>query len=116
MALSLVTEERQMPPQRPYNGPERRQSDRMVLSELKDAVSQGVDEAIRKTFVTLGLDLTDPEDIERWYADRAWISQRRADEEARKHAGIAGNVGFRNGVITVLLSTFLAWLISQWHK
>jgi hypothetical protein len=104
-----------MTPPRDYEGPERRhhREDPITLGQLREAVQEAIESAVNKTFISLGIDLTDPEDLSRWYKDRAWIEQKRSDEERRLNAGIAGNVALRNGVITVLLSAIAAYLTAK---
>ena len=78
----------------------------------KKAAQAVVDEVTRKTFLGLGIDISDPEAVIELQADRQWTRRtRRSAEETGRHVKKVGV-----GAITILVLTIFGVGLRAWMK
>lgn len=78
----------------------------------KKAAQAVIDEVTRKTFLGLGIDISDPEAVIELQADRQWTRRtRRSAEETGRHIKKVGV-----GAITLLVLTIFGIGLRAWFK
>lgn len=75
----------------------------MTKQEMEEIAEQAAQKALQNLFLTVGVDITDPQEIIKFHADMRHIRRwREANETVQKHALITA--------VGVIVTGFLGWV------